>query len=234
MAAGLISSPPSLPDVVAVISSRRASSTSLIVPSSSFSAMLPVKPSVTITSAAPFNRSRLSALPAKFRELSRSSACASSTSALPFSSSSPIERSRTLGFSMSRISSQKTAPMWANWSRCSARASAFAPASSSTEGPSRAGSETAIAGRSTPGRRRRWSSPAASTAPVFPAETIASASPSATARMAETSVESGFDRTASVGLSAISITSSASRRGRPPVSSPGGPTIRTSIPSAAA
>ena len=101
--------------------------------------------------------------------------------------------------------------MWANCSRCSARASAFAPASSSTDGPSRAGSETAIAGRSTPGRRRRWSSPAASTAPVFPAETIASASPSATARTAETRVESGFDRTASVGLSAISITSSAGR-----------------------
>ena len=76
--------------------------------------------------------------------------------------------------------------MCANWSRCSARASAFAPASSSTEGPSRAGSDTAIAGRSTPGRRRRWSRPAASTAPVFPAETTASASPSATARTAET------------------------------------------------
>ena len=42
-----------------------ASSSSLIVPSSSFSAMLPVKPSVTTTSAAPRSRSRLSALPAK-------------------------------------------------------------------------------------------------------------------------------------------------------------------------
>ena len=35
----------------------------MIVPSSSFSAMLPVKPSVTTTSAAPRSRSRLSALP---------------------------------------------------------------------------------------------------------------------------------------------------------------------------
>ncbi len=41
----------------------------MIVPSSSFSAMLPVKPSVTTTSAAPRRRSRLSALPWKFRLL---------------------------------------------------------------------------------------------------------------------------------------------------------------------
>ena len=36
--------------------------------------------------------------------------------------------------------------MCPNWSRCSGRASAFAPQSSSTEGPSRAGIGTAIAG----------------------------------------------------------------------------------------
>ena len=139
-----------------------------------------------------------------------------------------------MGFFTSRISSQNTAPMCANCSRCSARASAFAPASSKTDGPSRAGRETAIAGRNTPGRRRRCIRPAASTAPVFPADTIASASPSATARTAETSVESGFDRTASVGFSAISITSTAGRSGKPFVSSPGGPMMSTSIPSAAA
>ena len=38
-------------------------------------------------------------------------------------------------------------------------------------------------------------SDAASIAPVFPADTTASASPSATARTARTSDESGFDRT---------------------------------------
>ena len=39
----------------------------MIVPSSSFSAMLPVKPSVTTTSETPESRSRLSALPAKLQ-----------------------------------------------------------------------------------------------------------------------------------------------------------------------
>ena len=149
----------------------------MIVPSSSFSAMLPVKPSVTTTSAAPRSRSRLSAFPAKLRPLSRRSACASRVSALPFSSSSPIERRRTSGLPTPSSSRLKTVPIWANWSRCSARASALAPASSSTEGPSRAGIGTAIAGRITPGRRRRWIIPAASTAPVLPAETIASVVP---------------------------------------------------------
>ena len=91
--------------------------------------------------------------------------------------------------------------MCANWSRCSGRASAFAPASSSTDGPRLAGIGTAIAGRSTPGRRRSSSKPAASIAPVFPAETTTSASPAATARQAATSELSGFERTASAGFS---------------------------------
>ena len=54
---------------VAVISSRSASRRFLIVPSSSFSATLPVKPSVTTTSAAPASRSRPSVLPSKLRSL---------------------------------------------------------------------------------------------------------------------------------------------------------------------
>ena len=87
----------------------------------------------------------------------------------------------------------------------------------------RVGIGTAIAGRSTPGRRRRWSRPAASIAPVFPAETTASARPSATARTAATSEESGFARTASAGFSAMSIASGASTSSSPPVSSPAGP-----------
>ena len=69
-----------------------------------------------------------------------------------------------------------------------------------------------------------WTSPAASIAPVFPAETTASARPSATARQATTSEESGFPRTASAGFSSIAIVSVASISSRPPVSRPGGPT----------
>ena len=79
-----------------------------------------------------------------------------------------------------------------------------------------------------------WSRPAASIAPVFPAETTTSALPSATARTALTSEESGFARTASAGFSAIPIVSGAVTSGRPPVSRPSGPWSVTSIPEAAA
>ncbi len=70
-------------------------------------------------------------------------------------------------------------------------------------------------GRCTPGSRRMWRSDAASIAPVFPADTTTSASPSATARTARTSDESVFARTASTGWSSIAIDSDVSTRGRP-------------------
>ena len=85
--------------------------------------------------------------------------------------------------------------MYANWTRCSGLASAFAPASMSTLRPRFVGITIAIPGRCTPGSRRMCRSDAASIAPVFPAETTASASPFATARTARTSDESGFERT---------------------------------------
>jgi hypothetical protein len=77
---------------------------------------------------------------------------------------------------------------------------AFAPASIRTLGPRRAGSTTAIPGRSTPGSRRTWSNDAASMAPVLPAETTAWASPSATERTARTREDSGLARTARPAL----------------------------------
>ena len=79
---------------------------------------------------------------------------------------------------MPRISSAKTAPIVANWSRCSARASAFAPASIRTRGA--AGAREWERRSQAAGRRRRAAGrarPAASIAPVLPAETTASASP---------------------------------------------------------
>ena len=63
-----------------------------------------------------------------------------SSAGSPCSSSSPIESNRTSGSVTPSISSLKMAPICANCSRCSGRASAFAPASRSTEGPQRAGS----------------------------------------------------------------------------------------------
>ena len=65
---------------------------------------------------------------------------------------------------------------------------------------------TPIAGRLTPGRRRSTTIPTASMAPVFPAETTASAFPSATSLCETTSELRGFVRTALLGFSCMSIT----------------------------
>ena len=73
----------------------------------------------------------------------RAAACASSVSWFPFSGSSPIESSRTCGRGDVEDLLGEDAPMCANWSRCSGRASAFAPASMQhATGPRRAGSTT--------------------------------------------------------------------------------------------
>ena len=66
-----------------------------------------------------------------------------------------------------------------------------------------------------------WRSDAASIAPVFPADTTASASPAPTARQARTSEESGFARTASAGFSCISSMPSLTTSSSPRVSSRG-------------
>ena len=104
---------------------------------------------------------------------------------------------------------RRRSPCARTGARCSGRASALAPASMRTEGLSRDRMTTAIAGRRTPGSRRMCMRPAASIAPVFPAKTTASASPSPTARHAATRLESGFARTASAGFSCIAISSAA-------------------------
>ena len=196
-----------------------------IVPSSALRTRLPVKPSQTTTSAAPSSRLRLSVLPLKLRSLSSaSSRCASSVNWFPFSASSPIESSRTSGSLTPRISRAKTEPMCANWRRCSARPSALAPESIRTEGPPLAGRTTAIPGRLTPRSRRISSSPAASMAPVFPAETAAWARPSRTSRHVTTSELSRLARTASAGFSSIATVVGASTSSSPPVSRPGGGT----------
>ena len=168
------------PRGVAVISSRSASSSVLIVPSSSFSATLPVKPSQTTTSAAPRSRSRLSALPREV-EVVGSRPAARAPRASAGCPSRPPRRSRAAAPRAARRRGsprRRRAPMCANWSRCSGRASAFAPASSSTDGPvARRDRRPRSPAAATPGRRRSSSRPAASIAPVFPAETTASACP---------------------------------------------------------
>ena len=111
-----------------------------------------MKPSVTITSATPSTMSPPSTLPMNSNAgaepiRSESSAWASSTSALPRWGSSPLESSPTRGRATPMTALASAAPMNANCTMCSRRASAFAPTSSSVTGCSGTGSGIASAGR---------------------------------------------------------------------------------------
>ena len=97
--------------------------------------MFPVKPSQTTTSAGPSRRSRLSTLPTKRRPLACEQRERLAGEPVPLLRLLADREQRTSGLSMSSTSWAKTAPMCANWSRCSGRASAFAPASIRTDGP---------------------------------------------------------------------------------------------------
>ena len=180
----------------------------LIVPSSSFSATLPVKPSVTTTSAAPREQVAASALPAKSmpgasrQQRVRLDRELVALLGLLADREQPHGRARR-----SRGSpAAKTAPMIANWSRCSGRLSAFAPASISTDGaaprrdrdgdrrPQHAG-QRAAGGGARRRASRRCSRPRRPRRPR----------PRRPRARRATSEESGFARTASAGFSAISI-----------------------------
>ena len=103
-------------------------------PSISFSATLPVKPSVTTTSATPLVRSFPCTLPTNViadepAARSASAAFASITSCVPRSCSSPFDSSPTRGRSTPQTNRASAAPMNANCTRCSGRTVTFAPRS---------------------------------------------------------------------------------------------------------
>src|SRR5438270_12039649 len=102
------------------------------------------------------------------------------------------------------------APIRANCTRYSGRASALAPASSSRQRAVAVGITAPIAGRSTPGIRRNPKRPAAITAPLLPALTKPAARPSSTIVQARTIDEFFLVRTACAGCSSMAITSAAS------------------------
>ena len=110
------------------------------MPSIVFSTTLPVKPSVTTTSAAPVVRSVPSTLPTNVSAAgaaaarAASAACASITVEVPFVGSSPFESRPTRGRSTPSTICASAAPMKANWTRCSGRTSALAPTSTSVIG----------------------------------------------------------------------------------------------------
>ena len=206
----------------------------------SLSATLPVKPSVTTTSATPSVSCVPSMLPTNAnRSVGRSdsAAWASWTSGVPRLASSPLERTATRGRSTPSTACTSAAPMNANWTRCSARTSTFAPTSTSVTGLPGTGTGSASAGRWIPAARRISNRPAASAAPVEPAETSASASPAATARAARTIEASFVERAARAGSAALAIDTGASTTvtwsGTSPISA-AGPKRMTGTPASAA
>ena len=134
-----------------------------------------------------------------------------------------------------RISSAKTAPIVAELEQV--LGAAVGVRADVDRGPTArraCGIGTAIAGRRTPGKRRITTRPAASIAPVFPGETTASASPSATALTARTSELSSFVRSTSAGFSSIPTTCVVSTSSSPRVSRSAAPKMTGSMPSARA
>ncbi len=103
-----------------------------------------------------------------------SSWCASFTTALPFSSSSPTFSSPTPGLGRPITSRAYTEPRWANPTSSRASQSTFAPPSMTSTGWPAVGNAVPIAARATPSCTRNSSVAAAMTAPVFPAEMNAS------------------------------------------------------------
>src|SRR5919201_3667987 len=240
--AGRRSMPPALARRDEVATSRIWRSISSETPSMSLSTTLPVKPSVTTTSALPAGNSLPSTLPTKSKvspsaKRSRSAACASTTSGVPFVSSSPIDSRPTVGRSIPSTTCASAAPMKPNCTRCSGRTSTLAPTSTIVTGCPGTGTGIARAGRWMPEARLMLKRPAASAGPVEPPLTNASASPLATARVARTIDASGLARLARTGSGAFAMETGASTTSTPSGTSPkasAGPKSTTRTPCEAA
>ncbi len=105
-------------------------------------------------------------------------------SSRPLISSTPMLSNPTVGRSIESTILAMAAPMIARSTRCWASAPMLAPTSSTMDLPRVVGHMAAIAGRSTWGIVRKQILDMAMSAPVLPAETVASASPVFTASIA--------------------------------------------------
>ena len=117
----------------------------------SLSVMLPVKPSMTMTSATASVTWVPSMLPTKFSPVPRAPAscsCTLTSSGVPLPGSSPLESNATRGELRPMTAWANALPMWANWTRCSGRHVTLAPTSRSRIGlPPGIGTGSASAGR---------------------------------------------------------------------------------------
>src|SRR5918995_3243666 len=172
-------------------------------PSAVLRTMLPVKPSVTRTSATPLGMSRPSTFPTKRMPDSSKIRCASLARSLPFPGSSPTLSSPTRA-SPSNLKKRfaSTPPRIAKFKRSCGLQETVAPASNSKTGEEN-GSKVAIADLRHPSRRPILSNAAATVAPVFPAEKNASASPSRTIPAATATLASGWALSVEEGSSSI-------------------------------
>src|SRR5438034_576669 len=140
---------------------------------------LPTKPSHTTTSISPplprpARMSRPSTLPTyRIPGVCFSSWCASLTTALPFSSSSPTFNSPTPGLGRPITSRAYTEPRWANPTSSRASQSTLAPPSMTSTGRPAVGNCVPMAARATPSCTRSSSVAAAMTAPVLLAAVVA-------------------------------------------------------------
>ena len=197
-----------------------------IAPSTVFSATLPVKPSVRITSADGRSRSRPSTLPTQpFTSDSNGAAALRNASPLPGFLAVRQQPDRGLVDTEPhpRVGAGEHRPFdEPNRLRVDRRS----PVDEELGDQDRlwqrpnTGRGTAIAGRCTPRMRPMPRSAAAIVAPVLPAPTMACAWPSLTARAQRTSDESFLVRTAAAGSSSIAITSDAASTSTPAGATP--------------
>ena len=206
-------------------------------PSRVLSATLPVKPSVTMTSAMPAKKSRPSTLPTNSNP---------AAGAVGQQGVGLLHQRAALGLLLAdrqqghpglvdavALAGEGRAHLGELHQHGRACTRRWPPsrAGRSARGRPGSGIGVAMAGRMTLGSRPMRSSAEAMAAPVLPAETMAMARPSRTASAARTSEESFFRRTPWAGSSSMPMTSLAAMSGssRCHPSRPGGPTRTTSM-----
>src|SRR6266550_2461164 len=177
---------------------------------------LPTKPSHTTTSMSPplprpARMSRPSTFPTyRSPGVCFSSWCASLTTALPFSSSSPTFNNPTPGLGRPITSRAYTEPKWAKPTSSRASQSTFAPPSMTSTGRPAVGNAVPMAARATPSCTRNSRVAAAMTAPVLPAEMNASDCPFFCRPRPTAMEERGLLLMAASGFSPMPTTSGAS------------------------
>ena len=202
--------------------SYRARASSVETPSINFKAMFPVKPSMPSTSATPQRRCRRPRrcrriAAARRRAPSRAGCCPPCTTArCRARAPRRLRASRREGARRRARPCANAPPMKANWTRCSrARLRRSRPRRAASPRWVGTGSRQRQRRTMDAARALTMNRPAASAAPVPPAQTSASARPSPTALAACTIEASGVARTARTGSGLLATDTGASTSSMP-------------------